>query len=218
MARRAMELVRDGSVLGLGTGHAAGAFVRVLAESVRAGLRIRCVPTSRATEAAARDAGVPLVSLEEAGELDLAFDGADEVAPGLDLIKGYGGALVRERIVAAAARQLVILAEPAKLVRALGERGMLPVEVVPFGWAFCARRLEGLCIHPSLRRVGGAPFITDNGNYILDCSLGPIPDPAGLQRGIGAIPGVVGTGLFLGMADTVFLEDERGRVTVRRRA
>jgi ribose 5-phosphate isomerase A len=124
-----MELVHDGSLLGLGTGRAAAAFVSVLAEGVRAGLRIRCVPTSRATEAAARGLGVPLVSLEEARELDLAVDGADEVNPGLDLMKGYGGALVRERIVAAAARRLVILAEPAKLVGALGERGMLPVEV-----------------------------------------------------------------------------------------
>ncbi len=217
MAQRAMELVRDGSVLGLGTGHAAGAFVSVLAESIRAGLRVRCVPTSRTTEAAAREQGVPLVSLEEAGELDLAVDGADEVDPALDLIKGYGGALVREKIVAAAAKRFVILAGPGKLVGTLGELGTLPVEVMTFGWAFCARRLTALGCRPCRRLVGEAPFVTDNGNYILDCGIGPIPDPATLQRSIGAIPGVVGTGLFLGMADTVLLEDERGGVTVRHR-
>lgn len=218
MARRAMELVHDGCLLGLGTGRAAAAFLTVLAEAVRAGLQVRCVPTSRVTESAARDLGVPLASLEEVGELHLAVDGADEVDPGLDLMKGYGGALVRERIVAAAARRLVILAQPAKLVGALGERGVLPVEVVTFGWAFCARRLEELGCRARRRMVGSAPFVTDNGNYILDCGVGPIKDPAGLERSIGGIPGVVGTGLFLGMADTVLLEDEQGHVTVRRRA
>jgi len=218
MARRALELVHDGDVLGLGTGRAAAAFLRALAESVRAGLRVRCVPTSRATEAAARDLGVPLVSLEEAGELDLAFDGADEIDPALDLVKGLGGALLRERIVASAARRFVVLAGTEKLVGTLGERGNLPVEVVTFGWTLCQRRLEVLGCRPRLRASGAGPFVTDNGNYVLDCGVDPIADPGGLQGSIGAIPGVVGTGLFLGMADTAILEDERGGVTVRHRA
>ncbi len=140
-----------------------------------------------------------------------------EIDPVLDLVKGYGGALVRERIVAAASRRLVILAGPEKLVAILGTRGVLPVEVVPFGWASCARRLSGLG-SPSRRRMdGGVPFVTDNGNYILDCAVEPIADPVVLQQHIGAIPGVVGTGLFLGMADTVLIEDARGNVTVRQR-
>jgi ribose 5-phosphate isomerase A len=217
MARRAVDLVADGSVIGLGTGRAASAFARALAEQVRAGLRVRCVPTSRATERIAEGLAIPVVSLDEAGELDLDVDGADEVDPRLDLVKGYGGALVREKIVAAASKRLVILAEPAKLVPILGTRGRLPVEVVAFGWARCARALEDLGCRPGRRLVGEIPFVTDNGNYILDCGVEPIADPAGLQRRMRSIPGVVDTGLFLEMADTLFLEDEHGAVAVRHR-
>jgi ribose 5-phosphate isomerase A len=217
MAQRAAELVQPGMAVGLGTGHAASAFLVALADRVRRGLDVRCVATSAATESAARDLGLPLVSLEEVEGLDLDVDGADEIDPALDLVKGYGGALVRERIVAAASRRLVILAGAEKLVARLGERGVLPVEVVPFGWAWCSRRLAELGC-PSRRRVkGGATFITDNGNTILDCDVAPIADPAALERRIRAIPGVVGTGLFLGMADTVLIEDERGNVTLRQR-
>lgn len=173
MARRAAALVQDGSAVGLGTGRAASAFLAALAERARRGLEVRCVATSRAIEAAARDLGLPLVSLDEVGELDLDVDGADEVDPALDLVKGHGGALVRERIVATASRRLVILAGTEKLVATLGARGRLPVEVVPFGWPLRARRLSGLGC-PSRRRMGaGAPFITDNGNNILDCTVEP---------------------------------------------
>ncbi len=217
MARRALELVPGDSTLGLGTGRAASAFVCALAERVRAGLRVRCVPSSAATEGLARELGIPLVSLEEAGELDLDVDGADEIDPALDLVKGYGGALVREEIVAASSRRLVVLAEPAKLVPVLGTRGRLPVEVVTFGWPRCAAKLAELGCRPRRRAGDGGPFLTDNGNFILDCGVEPIADPAGLRRRIRDIPGVVGCGLFLGMADTVFLEDERGEVSVMRR-
>lgn len=217
MARQAMEFVAGCSILGLGTGRAAQAFTRVLAEEVRNGLQVRCVPTSRATEALARELGVTLVSLDEVDELDLAVDGADEISPALDLIKGYGGAMVRERIVATAAKRRVILAEPEKFVAQLGQRGRLPVEVVTFGWAFCARKLSALGCNPRRRLEGNTPFLSDNGNYILDCAIEPLMDPAGLHQSIVAIPGVVDTGLFLGMADVVFLEDELGVVTVRRR-
>lgn len=217
MARRALGLVRSGSRLGLGTGRAAGAFVRGLAAGVRQGLEVRCVATSRATERAARELGIPLVSLEEAGELELTVDGADEIDPALNLVKGYGGALVRERIVAAASRRLVILAEPEKLVPALGARGILPVEVLPFAWSFCAARLAELGCRPTRRLDAGAPFVTDNGNHVLDCAVQPIPEPAALEARIRAIPGVVGSGLFLGMADLVLVEDARGEVTERSR-
>ena len=217
MARRALELVPDQGLLGIGTGRAAFAFVRALAERVREGLRVRCVPTSTATEALAVQLGVPLATLAELGELDLDVDGADEVSPALDLVKGRGGALLREKIVASAARRLVILAQPEKQVPALGAHGILPVEVLPFGCSFCARRITALGLRPRLRLGQAEPYVTDNGNYILDCAVEPIADPAALQRQLEAIPGVLGTGLFLGMAETVFLEDEHGEVTTLRR-
>ena len=205
-AERALDAVEDGNVLGLGTGRAATAFVRGLGERVQSGLRITGVPTSQATADLATELGIPLVALEEAGELDLTVDGADEVDPQLDLIKGYGGALVREKIVAASSKRLVILVGAEKEVKVLGERGRLPVEVVPFGMSLGRRRLEGLGLAAELRMKDGKPFKTDNGNCILDCGVGPIADPAELEREILSIPGVVGSGLFLGMADTVLIQ------------
>jgi ribose 5-phosphate isomerase A len=139
--------------------------------------------------------------------LELTVDGADEVDPQLNLIKGRGGALVREKIVAASSRRLVILVGTEKLVDTLGEQGVLPVEVVPFGLALCRRRLKELGHSGTLRQDGANTFVTDNGNYILDCKVGAIADPAGLERALHAIPGVVGTGLFLGMAETVLIQD-----------
>jgi ribose 5-phosphate isomerase A len=205
-AERALDAVEEGDVLGLGTGRAATAFVRGLGERVQNGLRITGVPTSQATADLATELGIPLVTLEEAGELDLTVDGADEVDPQLDLIKGYGGALVREKIVAASSKRLVILVGAEKEVKVLGERGRLPVEVVSFGMSLGRRRLEGLGLAPELRMKDGKPFKTDNGNSILDCGVGPIADPAELEREVLSIPGVVGSGLFLGMADTVLIQ------------
>lgn len=206
LAARALELVRDGTVVGLGSGRAATAFLRALAARVRDGLSIRGVPTSEETARLARDMGIPLAGLDEAAP-DLTVDGADEVDPQLDLIKGYGGALVRERIVAAASRRQVILVEAGKLVPVLGSRGRLPVEVIPFAVPLCHRRLEALGCRPRLRTERNRPFVTDNGNLILDGAVDPIPDPAALERAIRAIPGVVDTGLFLGTADTVLVAD-----------
>ena len=221
VSQRALELVKAGDVVGLGSGHAATAFLDALAARVQAGLRVRAVPTSEATAALARQLGIPLVTLEDALPIDLTVDGADEVAPRLNLIKGLGGALVREKIVAGASRRLVILIGPEKvsekLVKGLGARGILPVEVVPFGLALCRRRLADLGCPPALRQVDGRPFVTDNGNYILDCKVAGIPDPAALERAILAIPGVVDTGLFLGMADTVLIQ-QGDSVTVRQRS
>jgi ribose 5-phosphate isomerase A len=158
-----------------------------------------------------------LATLEEAGILALTVDGADEVDPRLDLIKGHGGALVREKIVAAASRRLVILVGADKLVPVLGTRGVLPVEIVPFGLAHCRRRLLELGYRSALRAAAGRPFVTDNGNYILDCTVSPISDPLEIERALLAIPGVVGTGLFIGMAHTVLVQ-EGETVTVRERA
>ncbi len=210
VAHEALSLVTSGMVLGLGSGRAAHAFVRMLGERVRAGLDVRGVPTSQATEALAREVGVPLVELGEVPSLELAFDGADEVAPNLDLVKGLGGALVRERIVAAEARRFVVLVTPDKLVERLGDRCALPVEVVPFALPTVARRLRSMGARVTRRAAGEAPFVSDNGNAILDCGFGPVTDAAGLERTLRAIPGVVDTGFFLAMATLVLVGDESG--------
>ena len=169
---------------------------------------MRSVATSRATAALAASLGLPLAELDES-LLDLTVDGADEVDPHLDLIKGYGGALVRERIVAAASRRQVILVTREKLVPRLGTRGRLPVEIVPFARPLCQRRLTALGCRPRLRETAGAPFVTDNGNWILDCGISVQEDAAALDREIRRIAGVVDTGFFLGTAERVLVA--RGR-------
>jgi ribose 5-phosphate isomerase A len=206
-AQKALEYVKDGAAVGLGTGRAATAFVRALGARVQAGLRIRGVPTSQATADFAAQLSIPLTTLEAAMPLDVAIDGADEVDPQLNLIKGLGGALVREKIVAAAAKQLVILVDTKKLVKCLGDHHVLPVEVVPFGLALCQNRLADLGYPSNLRMAGERRFISDNGNYILDCQVNALANPVDLEARILAIPGVVGTGLFLGMAPLVLVQD-----------
>lgn len=218
IAERALEFVQEGQTLGLGSGRAATAFVRALGTRVKAGLDVRAVATSQATADVAAAVGVPLVPLTEDVVIDVTVDGADEVDPQLDLIKGYGAALVREKIVAAASRRLVILVGAEKLVSALGQRGILPVEVVPFGAGFCRRHLEQLGYPSVLRSADGCAVVSDNGNYILDCRVSVIPHPADLDRLIVSIPGVVGTGLFVGMADTVLVQQGEQVQTLQRRA
>ena len=205
LATHALGFVKAGDVVGLGSGRAAEAFVHALASRVRDGLRIRGVPTSEATERLARELGIDLVGLE--AEIALTVDGADEVDGQLNLIKGHGGALVRERIIAAASRRQIILVTADKLVESLGARGPLPVEVLPFAVPLCRRRLEDLGLKPTLRMQDERPFVTDNFNVILDCATGPIEDPPRLEQAIRAIPGVIDTGLFLGTADLVVVAD-----------
>ena len=208
VAERALDHIAGASVLGLGTGRAATEFVQALGVRVRDGLRVRGVPTSQATADLATRLGIPLSTLDDVGaRIDVTFDGADEVDPNLDLVKGYGGALVREKIVAAASKRLVILVGAEKLVERLGTRGRLPVEVIPFASALCARRLTELGLKPQTRMADGRPYVTDNGNHILDCGLPPIDNPAALDSRILAVPGVVGTGLFVKMADVVLVQD-----------
>lgn len=205
---RALQFVAAPCCLGLGSGRAAWAFVRELGARLRAGgPRITAVPSSETTASLARGEGIPLATLDDVAELDLMVDGADEVDPRLDLIKGYGRALVREKIVAASSRRLVILAGQEKLVPRLGWRGKLPVEVTPFAVPLCTRRLAGMGLNPRLDQRAGQAFVSDNGNHIIDCQVSPIADAAALEREILAIPGVVGTGLFLGMAHTVLVGD-----------
>jgi ribose 5-phosphate isomerase A len=207
-AARALDFVSDGQIVGLGSGRAAAAFVRALAERVRTGLRVRGVPTSGRTASLATELGIPLVDLDTIDAIDVAIDGADEVAePTLDLVKGLGGAMLRERVVAAAARRWVILVGVDKVSPVLGTRGVLPVEVVPFAATFCRRRLDDLGLESELRRANGPIVVTDNGNNILDCQIGPLTEPAELNRSIRAIPGVVETGLFLSMNPIVLVQD-----------
>lgn len=211
LAARALELVPDDARIGLGSGRTATAFIRALAERVRQGFRIKGVPTSEATGQLARDLGIPLDTLDNPEPLEITLDGADEVERStLNLIKGWGAALTRERIVAAASRRQVILVTEEKLVDRLGARGRLPVEVIPFAAPFCKRQLEQLPLpgglRPTLRlRDDGQPLLTDNGNWILDCGLQPVADPAALEQAIDSIPGVVSCGLFLGTADLVLV-------------
>jgi ribose 5-phosphate isomerase A len=216
---RALELVPNDSRIGLGSGRAAQAFVKALGERVRNGrLRVQGVPTSEETAKLARQEGIPLLTLAEAANLALTVDGADEVDPNLDLIKGYGRALVREKVVAASSRRLVILVGDEKIVSQLGGRGKLPVEVIPFALPLCERRLAELACRPVPYFQGIDLFVTDNGNHILDCQIDPIPNPSRLEIDIRAIPGVVGTGLFLGMADTVLVgEHDTFRLIEERR-
>jgi ribose 5-phosphate isomerase A len=206
IVEQALEFVTDGARVGLGSGRAAQAFVKALGERVQKGtLRVQGVPTSEETATLAKQLGIPLLTLAEAGTLDLTVDGADEVDPNLDLIKGYGRAMVREKIVAACSRRLIILVGEEKIVPRLGTRGKLPVEVTPFAMPLCERRLQELKCTPILDVRDGRPFVTDNGNYILDCQIEPIADAPRLELAIRAIPGVLGTGLFIGMAITVLV-------------
>ncbi|MDT7808946.1 MAG: ribose 5-phosphate isomerase [Acidobacteriota bacterium] len=208
--RRAVEFIEDGMTLGLGTGSTAHWLVERLGERVRdEGLRVRCVPTSRRTEEQARRLGIPLVTLGEVLELDLAIDGADEIGPHLALIKGGGGALLREKLVAAAARRFVVVADASKKVEVLG-RFALPVEVVPFAWQVTARRVSAVTKTEALLRRDerGETYVTDNGNFILDCRCGEIRDPARMERELKPLVGVVECGLFVGMADLAVVATE----------
>lgn len=218
-AREAASMVEDGMVVGLGTGRAAEMFVRAVTERLASGLRIRGVPTSEKTAALARELGIPLVSLEEVESVDLDVDGADEVSPALDLIKGHGGALVRERLVAASSSRFVVLVGEEKLVPKLGTLRALPVEVVPFGISVARRGLESLGARVSLRlnEAGGAPFRSDNGNAILDAAWNGIDSPAELQKAVDLLPGVVDCGLFVGMVDLVLVQRNSGIERLRRR-
>ena len=213
-ARRALALVKPGMKLGLGSGTTARHFVDLVGEQVKGGLDIVCVATSEATETQAKALGIPLSTLDDLPELDLTVDGADEVDPQLRLIKGGGGALLREKIVASASKRMAVIADSSKLVRVLGAFP-LPVEVVPFGLAATRGHIErafaGLGLGGPIRLRGGpAPFVTDGGHYILDCSLGAIDQPERLGERLSAIPGVVEHGLFIGLARAAFIAGAEG--------
>jgi ribose 5-phosphate isomerase A len=220
-ALRALEEVRPGMRLGLGTGSTANLFVEALAERVRAGLAVRGVPTSEATRVLADKMGIPLATLDEEPELDLTIDGADEIGPDLALIKGGGGALLREKIVASASAAMVVIADDTKLVATLG-RFPLPIEVVPFGLEATRRAVVaaatalGLHGEVALRMKNGHVFVTDGGHFILDAGFGTIADPSALARRLAGIPGVVEHGLFIGLATKAIVAGNGGvRVLTR---
>ncbi|GGB42505.1 ribose-5-phosphate isomerase A [Roseibium aquae] len=212
-ADRAAQDVVSGMKLGIGTGSTAECFVKSLAERVRGGLDIVGVPTSERTRALCEELGVRLSTLDALGTLDLTVDGADEIGPGLSLIKGGGGALLREKIVAAASERMIVIADESKLVPALGAFP-LPIEVVPFGLAATRTAIERVLaemgLPTDLRLRGGVeqPFVTDGGHYILDAHLGRIDEAETLARSLVAIPGVVDHGLFLGLAQTAYVAGE----------
>jgi ribose 5-phosphate isomerase A len=210
-ADAALPFLRNGMVIGLGTGSTADLFLQALAGALQSGkLRdITGVPTSRQSEHRAMELGIPLTTLMRAPVLDLTVDGADEIAPNLDLIKGLGGALMREKIVAQNSKQLVIIADTSKSVPMLGTKAPLPVEVLPFAHESHERFFRSLGAEPTLRKTGGMIFNTDNGNLIYDCRFPRIDDALGVERALRERAGVVGTGLFLGLATTVLIGDER---------
>lgn len=213
-AERALDFVASGTAIGLGTGSTVRPMLELLAARLREGLLtgVVGVPTSRDTAERCRALGIPLATLDERPDLALAIDGADEVSPELDLIKGMGGALLREKLVALAARRFLVVADESKLVRKLGTRSPLPIEVVPFGWATLLPFFEKLGAVPVLRRgADGSPYLTDNGNYLVECRFPRgIADPAALARALAKRTGVVEDGLFLRLATGAVVAGARG--------
>jgi ribose 5-phosphate isomerase A len=221
-AERAIALVEDGMTLGLGTGSTAAHFIGLLGQRVKEGLRVECVPTSEATRAHAERLGIPLIGLDRRPFLDLVVDGADEIDPQLRLIKGRGGALLCEKIVATASDRMVVIADHSKRVAVLGS-SPLPVEVVRFGVAATRNMIDVLAAdagcegNVALRlRDDGQPFVTDSGNFIVDCAFGRIDEPEALDDALKMVPGVVENGLFLGLADAAIVAGPDGVVVFER--
>ncbi|MEO8530140.1 MAG: ribose-5-phosphate isomerase RpiA [Deltaproteobacteria bacterium] len=223
-AQKASRLVENGMKVGLGTGSTAVFLVNLLGERVKSvGLQIDCVATSTSTADQARGLGIKIHDLDDLGQLDLAIDGADEIDPQFNLIKGAGGALLQEKIVASAADRMIVIADESKVVERLGKFA-LPVEVVPFGMKSTARMIAELLMRVdvqstkmALRMAGDAPYVTDCGNHIYDLSLGYIDNPRQLAAGLTLIPGVIESGLFIGLCDTVIIGHTDGGTQVRER-
>jgi ribose 5-phosphate isomerase A len=214
-ARASLRFIRDGQIVGLGTGSTAAYFIRLLADEVKKGMRIRGIPTSVQSGNLASSLGIPITTLDEYQEIDVTVDGADEVDPQLRLIKGGGGAMLREKIVASATKRLVIVADASKRVPVLG-KFPLPLEVIGFAQALVAKRVAALGADVHMRFKDGKPYVTDEGNHILDCRFGSIADADGLARELSDMPGVVEHGLFIGLASTVLLARDSSIVELNR--
>jgi ribose 5-phosphate isomerase A len=210
-ALKAVEFVRDGMVVGLGTGSTAKHMVVALGEKIRSGMRLRGVPTSRETAVLAQQQGIALVDADNAWVIDVAIDGADQVDPAFNLIKGGGGALLKEKIVAASAKQFIVVVDHTKRVSVLGGSFPLPIEVIPFGWGSTAREIEALTqSRVVLRERNGVPFTTEAGNMIVDVHLARIDQPRNLEIALNQIPGIVETGLFVGRTDLLIVGTANG--------
>ncbi|MEK6785322.1 MAG: ribose-5-phosphate isomerase RpiA [Nitrospirota bacterium] len=210
-ALKASEFVRSGMVVGLGTGSTAKHLLVALGEQVKAGMKLRGVPTSQETAVLAKQAGIPLIDAENRWEIDVAIDGADQVDPHFNLIKGGGGALLKEKIVAASAKQFIVMVDHTKQVPVLGGSFPLPIEVIPFGWGSTAREIEGLTkSRVVLRERNGAPFRTEAGNLIVDVHIDRISQPGELEAALNLIPGVVETGLFVGRTNVLIVGTPQG--------
>jgi ribose 5-phosphate isomerase A len=216
-ARASLQYVKDGQVVGLGTGSTAAYFIQLLGEKVQKGLRIRGIPTSDRSRELALSLGIPVITLDDCQEIDVTVDGADEVDPQLRLIKGGGGALLREKIVASVTKQMVVVADASKQVERLG-KFPLPVEVIRFAQAVIAKRIGALGAEVKLRMTSeGTPFVTDENNHILDCRFGEIRDADALARTLSDMPGIVEHGLFIGMASVVLFARGNEIVELKRR-
>jgi ribose 5-phosphate isomerase A len=216
---KAVELIEDGMIVGLGSGSTVEYALRRLGKLCREGLSIKGIPTSMHTKRIAIEEKIPLTTLEEHPVIDITIDGADEVDSNLNLIKGGGGALAREKIVAYNSKKVIIVIDDSKIVKCLGIDFPLPVEVLKFGWTATKKTLEELDCNIELRKVmGDEPFITDNSNYILDCEFERIEDPANMEMEINSIPGVVENGLFIGLVDEVIVGGKQGISTLDKEA
>jgi ribose 5-phosphate isomerase A len=206
---KAVEFIQDGMNIGLGTGSTVYWAIQKLGERIQEGLRIQAIPTSKNTARLAKEQGIPLTTFQDIRRLDLTIDGADEINPELELIKGGGGALLREKLVAVQSQKLIIIADESKFVPTLGAFP-LPIEVVPFAYECTAERIKAFGCQPELRMDNKQPFITDNGNYILDCHFKSITQPEELQRDLKLLEGVIEVGLFIGLASRVILGGQQG--------
>jgi len=215
-AEKAVQYVEDGMTIGLGTGSTVDFTIRKIGEMVKNGLRINGIPTSLKTKRLATELKIPLVDLEANTEIDVTIDGADEVDSNLNLIKGGGGALTREKIIAYHSKKVIIVVDETMIVKGLGCDSFLPVEVTKFGWQATKKALEALGCTAELRTIMDESFITDNQNYIIDCDFGKINEPENLEKEINNIPGVLENGLFIGLADEVIVGSKQGIMTLER--
>ena len=215
-AQKAVEFVENDMIVGLGTGSTVKYALKNLGERVQEGLSIKGIPTSNETKKIAMKFNIPIVSLSEYPEIDITIDGADEVDSNLNLIKGGGGALTREKIIAYHSKMVIIITDDSKVVKSLGIDFPLPIEVVKFEWQATKRAIEKIGCNVELRKIFDDPFITDNGNYILDCEFERINDPEQLEQDINMIPGVVENGLFIGVATKVIVGSKKGIMTLER--
>ncbi|PGS51681.1 ribose-5-phosphate isomerase RpiA [Bacillus sp. AFS041924] len=211
VGEKAVEYVKDGMIVGLGTGSTVFYTIKKLGQFVKDGLNIKGIATSVQTEKLAKEVGIQLTSFSEIEQIDIAIDGADEINPDLDLIKGGGGALLREKIIAKAAKTFLVVADPNKMVERLG-KFRLPVEVIPFGMEMTMKQINAIGLCPEIRLNGTIPFITDNGNYIFDCGIPNNVQSEIIERKLNLIPGVVENGLFVGMTDLVITLDKENNV------